>query len=241
VVRSAAIWAGFAGLVAVAFPPMLLGYPLVLIDPRRALSDAYFRALGRALMRINPLWSVEVHGREQLDRGGPYVIVVNHQSLADLIVMCFLRHPTKYLAKMSLLRIPIFGWGLRIAGEVGVERGDRDSGARAMRQLGGWLDRGVSICVFPEGTRSPDGTIQEFRHGAFRLALERGLPVVPVVIAGARDVLPKHSFVFEDRASVVVRVLEPVPTATLGSDAAGALAADVRARMQRALAEIEGG
>jgi 1-acyl-sn-glycerol-3-phosphate acyltransferase len=236
VARSALIWAGFAGVTLVAFPPMLAGYPLVLVDPNRALSDWYFRAIGRALVRVNPMWRVRVEGREKLARGGPFVLVVNHQSMADLIAMCFLGHPTKYLGKASVFRVPVFGWALRIAGEVPVVRGDRESGARALADLGRWLERGVSVCLFPEGTRSDDGTIGPFKAGAFKLAVEHGCAVAPVVIAGARDLLPKHSVLFERHADVRVTVLDPIPTAGLGHDDVGPLAERVRERMVAALA-----
>jgi 1-acyl-sn-glycerol-3-phosphate acyltransferase len=238
-IRSALIWSGFAGVTLAAFPPMLLGYPLVLIDPNRALSDAYIRTIGRALTRLNPLWSVEVEGREHLAHGAPFVLVVNHQSLADLIVMCFLHHRTKFLGKASLFKLPVFGWVLRIAGEVPVERGDRSSGSRALSELGRWLERGVSVCVFPEGTRSPDGGIAPFKLGAFKLAIEAGRPVVPVVISGATELLPKHSLVFERRADIRARVLAPIPTARLALSDTEELAREVRSRMVQALTELD--
>src|SRR5688572_16510888 len=100
--RSAAIWGGVAGVVCIAVPPMVLGYPLVLVDPNRAISDWYFRTLAKAIVRINPNWSISVVGKEKLAHGGPYVLVVNHQSFVDLIAMCFLDHPTKYLGKESV-------------------------------------------------------------------------------------------------------------------------------------------
>ena len=220
----------------VAFPPMLLGTPLVLVDPNRALSDAYFRVLGRALMRINPHWSVNVEGAERLRAGGPYVLVVNHQSLADLLIMCFLGHPTKYLGKASAFRVPVLGWAIRIAGEVPVVRGDHESGSQALAELRRWLERGVSVCLFPEGTRTQDGTLGRFKLGAFRLAIDTGRPVVPVVISGARDLLRKHSVVFERDADIHVRVLEPVPTSELAAADTQALADRVRGSMAAVLA-----
>lgn len=218
---------------------MMVGYPLVLVDPNRALSDWYFRRIARALMRVNPSWVVHVEGKERLRRGGPFVLVVNHQSFADLIAMCFLDHPTKYLGKKSVFDVPVFGWALRIAGEVPVVRGDRESGVRALARLADWLARGVSVALFPEGTRSDDGSIGAFKLGAFRLAIETGRPVVPVIIAGARQLLPKHSMVFQRNARIELRVLEPEPTRGLRVDDAPALAERTRARMVTALAQLE--
>lgn len=232
-VRSCAIWGGFASVVVVAVPPMILGYPLVLVDPNRAISDWYFRTLAKALVRVNPLWSVVVTGKEKIERGGPYVLVVNHQSFVDLIAMCFLDHPTKYLGKESVFNVPVFGWALAIAGEVPVERGNRESGRAAIQKLGAWLDRGVSVALFPEGTRSESGAIGQFKLGAFRLAIEHGREVVPIVLSGAKDVLPKGSFIFEKKAVIRVQVLDPV--ATKGREPE-ALAAEVRQKMIDALA-----
>ena len=231
IARSAAIWGGFSGVVLLAVPPMLLGSPLVVVDPNRALSDWYFRTLGKAIVRINPLWRVEVFGKEKLAGGGPFVLVVNHQSFADLVAMCFLDHPTKYLGKASVFSVPVFGWALRIAGEVPVVRGDRASGRDAVTKLGAWLDRGVSVALFPEGTRSETGAIGPFKLGAFRLAIAHGRPVVPVVLTGAKDLLPKRSVIFEKSATIEVRVLDPVSVEGLGEDDAESLAERVRAAM----------
>lgn len=229
--RSAAIWGGLAGVVMAAVPPMILGYPLVLVDPNRALSDWYFRTLGKTLVRVNPLWRVEVTGKEKLERGGPFVLVVNHESFVDLVAMCFLDHPTKYLGKASVFQVPVFGWALLIAGEVPVERGDRASGRMAVARLAAWLRAGVSVALFPEGTRSETGEIGRFKLGAFRLAIAEQRPVAPIVLSGAADVLPKHSLLFEKEAVIRLEVLDPVPTAGLAESDAQALADDVRARM----------
>ncbi|HUS66117.1 MAG TPA: lysophospholipid acyltransferase family protein [Kofleriaceae bacterium] len=239
ILRSAAIWGGMAGVVMAAFPPMMLGYPLVLVDPDRALSDWYFRTIGKAIVRANPLWRVEVVGKEKLERGGPFVLVVNHQSFADLVAMCFLDHPTKYLGKASVFRVPVLGWGMTIAGQVPVVRGDRESGKEAVGKLAGWLRRGVSVALFPEGTRSESGAIGGFRLGAFRLAIAEGRPVVPVVLSGARELLPKRSVLFEKHAVIRLQVLDAIATAGRPADGAQALADEVRARMVAAFAAAE--
>lgn len=239
VFRSALVWAGFTGVVLVAVPPMLLGYPLVLVDPNRALADWYLRSLGRALVRVNPRWSITVEGREHLDKSTASVLVVNHQSLVDLLAMCFLHHPVKYLGKQSVFDVPIFGWALRVAGEIPVERGDRTSGSQARRRITEWLERGVSVAVFPEGTRSGDGSMGSFKPGAFQLAIAAKRPIVPVVLGGARDLLPKRSVVFARDAHIRVRVLPPVSTLGLGPSDAADLARRVRESMLGALDEIE--
>lgn len=238
VVRSAGIWAGIAGVVAVAVPPMVIGYPLVLVDPNRAISDWYFRTLGKALARVNPRWRLHVEGKEKLAHGAPFVLVVNHQSFADLIAMCFLDHPTKYLGKASVFDVPVFGWALRIAGEVPVVRGDRESGRGALESLGRWLERGVSVALFPEGTRSESGEIGDFKVGAFKLAIAHRRPIVPIVLAGARELLPKGSLVFKREADIHVKVLDPFRTDDLTIDDAPRLAREVRDAMVAAYRDL---
>jgi 1-acyl-sn-glycerol-3-phosphate acyltransferase len=240
VLRSAFVWGGFASVVLVAVPPMVLGYPLVLVDPNRALADRYLRAIARAMMKIYPAWKVHVEGTRHLALGGPFVIVVNHQSFADLMAMCFLGHDTKYLGKQSVFKVPVFGWALRTAGQVPVERGNKQSGARALAKLGEWLDRGVSVAIFPEGTRTDDGTIGKFKMGAFKLAIEKKRPIVPIVISGARDLLPKHSLILKKgHANVWLRVLEPISTSDLEEDDVEMLAERTRAKMLAAFVDLE--
>ena len=101
-----------------------------------------------------------------------------------------------------------------------------------------WLDRGVPVLLFPEGTRSPDGEVKAFKDGAFRLAVAKGCPVIPIAITGMRRALPKHGFVIRDTARCVVRVLEPVSPADHGGDVA-ALRDAVRERIIAAKRDIE--
>jgi 1-acyl-sn-glycerol-3-phosphate acyltransferase len=97
-----------------------------------------------------------------------------------------------------------------------------------MAECEGWLDRGVPVMMFPEGTRSPDGNVQAFKDGAFRLALAKKCPVIPIVITGSADTLPKHGWVMKTYSRCQVRVLEPVPYDRFGDDV-GALRDGVRA------------
>ena len=112
----------------------------------------------------------------------------------------------------------------------------RASGAAAVEKLGAWLERGVSVTIFPEGTRSEDGSLGAFKHGAFRLAIAHGRPIVPVVLTGAHDLLPKGSIVFKRRAEIRVTVLDPIPTHGLTEDDVPALTDRTHEAMRSALA-----
>lgn len=185
---------------------------------------------------VNPMWTVRVTGRRRGLVGGPCVYVSNHQSVGDVVVLFTTYLPFKWLSKASMFRVPFIGWNMWLNGYVSVVRGDRDSGRAAQAAALRWLERGVPMMYFPEGTRSPEGEIQPFKMGAFELALAGGCPVVPIVLEGTRECVPKHSWRLREKARVEIRVLEPI--ATLGHASAAELAAHVRGVMIDALAGL---
>src|SRR5712692_3367591 len=140
----------------------------------------------------------------------------------------------KFLSKKSIFRIPLLGWQMSIAGDVPIVRGDKTSARQAIQQLRERLDRRLSVLFFPEGTRSAGGMLGEFREGAFRLAIEAGVEVLPLAIVGAAGSLPKHSFVFQPAMATLV-VLAPEPTIGLSAADAPQLAERVRQRIAEAI------
>jgi 1-acyl-sn-glycerol-3-phosphate acyltransferase len=124
-------------------------------------------------------------------------------------------------------------------------RGNKESIAKMMDECEAWLARGVPVLLFPEGTRSPDGEVQPFKDGAFRLATKMKCPVIPIAITGTSRTLPKHGFLLETRADCIVRVLPPIPSDAFGDDV-GALRDHVRevimaekVRIERPMSEVE--
>jgi len=184
-------------------------------------------------MRLSPGWRVEVQGRELLPRG-PCVIVVNHQSMADIFAVAKLFHAFKYVSKASLFRVPLLGWIMRLAGYVSVERGQPRSMQEMLAQCQRWLRRGVPVLLFPEGTYSANRALLPFKRGAFRLAAEERVPVVPVVVQGTPDLIVGDGPWMNPRATVRVRVLPPVPPESFSADDA-ALATHVRGIFVEAL------
>jgi 1-acyl-sn-glycerol-3-phosphate acyltransferase len=140
----------------------------------------------------------------------------------------------KWLSKKSIFDIPLLGWMMRVAGDVEVERGNKESARRAMEELRERLGRKLSILVFPQGTRSPDGTVGEFREGAFRLAVEAGVDVVPLALWGTAESLPKGSIAFRETKATVT-VLAPISTQGLTVEEAPRLAERVRGEIARAI------
>ena len=164
----------------------------------------------RTLIRLNPAWRIAVTGKENLGRG-PYVLVANHQSQADILAMYFVPHHFKWISKASVFRIPLVGWYMYFARYISLVRGKPDSIARCMQEATRWLRRGVSVLFFPEGTRSLDGAVHPFKRGAFHIAAETGAEVLPITISGTNRVLPKGGWIFSERARMRIHIDPPVP------------------------------
>ena len=171
----------------VALLIFLVTYPF---DPNRRLLHLYSCAWAQLYFWVNPLWRLRIEGRELLPWRGPAVIVANHQSLGDILVLFGLFRPFKWVSKKSVFKVPLIGWNMRLNGYVGLVRGSRESVVKMLSDCEAWLDRGVPVLLFPEGTRSPDGNVQAFKDGAFHLAVKKGVPVIPVALTGTARTLP---------------------------------------------------
>jgi 1-acyl-sn-glycerol-3-phosphate acyltransferase len=172
---------------------------------------------------LNPAWRVHVEGTRHARPGVTYVMVANHQSLLDILILFRLFVHFKWVAKEELFRIPCIGWNMSLNRYIRLRRGDRGSIARMMRDAERTLAEGSSLMIFPEGTRSPDGHLKAFKHGAFTLALRSRTPILPIVIEGTANALPKRGFVLQGRHAIRVRVLPKIPYETFADDSVEAL------------------
>ncbi|MDC3952886.1 lysophospholipid acyltransferase family protein [Polyangium jinanense] len=179
-------------------------------DRVRKITGRFFRICGTMLVRLNPLWSVKVSGWKRPANSGPFIVVANHQSIADIPAISYLPWEMKWLSKESNFKVPGLGWMMSMAGDIPLRRGERESAKSAMERCKWYLDRGMSVMIFPEGTRSSDGEIKPFKDGAFRLALETGIPILPVAVAGTRHAIPKNSWVFGVKCQARIEVLPPI-------------------------------
>ena len=161
------------------------------------------------MARVNP-WRLHISGRERVQPGQVYVIVSNHQSFADIPVVSHVNIDAKWLGKAEMFRVPLIGWMLRMAGDIPVARGDRRKSAQALLQCARYLRHGCSIVFFPEGTRSRDGQVLPFNEGPFQLAIRERVPVLPLVVEGTGDALPRNSWLFGGARDIHLRILEPV-------------------------------
>lgn len=227
-------WAVF-GLTVV--PGFLVGMVLwgvtLPFDPDRRLLHAYVCRWCFQYLRCWPGWSVRVTGREWLPEG-PCVLVANHQSMADIFAAMGLFHSFKFVSKASLFGIPLVGWMMSLLRYVRVERGRPQSMRGMLDVCRAWLRGGMPVLIFPEGTYAQGRQRLPFRRGAFRLALEEKVPVVPVVLQGTTDLVEGDGPWMNARAHVSVRVLPPVHPEGFGADD-GALADRVRGLFLQAL------
>jgi 1-acyl-sn-glycerol-3-phosphate acyltransferase len=232
-VRSLWIWAACAALVILWVP--VLGVIRVFDKEPRLRTGRWFRRLGRMLSRVSP-WNIQISGRENVDPGKVYVIVSNHQSLADIPLLSHLRLDTKWLAKAELFRVPLVGWMMRMAGDVPVDRSVPRQGARAILRCGKYLRQRCSVVFFPEGGRSPNGEVQPFNEGAFQLAIREQVPILPVVVEGTGKALPSKTWLWGKSRGIQLRVLEAVPVEGWGIKESAALRDAVR---QKIVDELE--
>jgi 1-acyl-sn-glycerol-3-phosphate acyltransferase len=237
-VQSLLFWTFMLLGVVVTQPVLWLAWLVTRpFDPGRRLVERLFRGIGGTAIALNPLWDFRVEGFDRARFREPCVVVSNHESEADIFLAVLLPFDVKYLAKEALFRVPFFGWGMWMEGDVPVDRASMKSGALAIRRCQRTLATGVSVLVFPEGTRSRSGELQRFREGAFRLAIESGVPVQPYVVAGTREALPPDQWRL-GRSRAVARLLPQVPVDGLVAADAHALAARVRAMVAQARSEL---
>jgi 1-acyl-sn-glycerol-3-phosphate acyltransferase len=193
---------------------------------------AAFRVMGwwgRAFIRLGG-WCVSVDGMEILPEGGA-VLVSNHQSLVDIpLLLSAFRRPVRFLAKRELGDIPLFGRAMAAAGNIFIDRDDPRDAIHMLRDASARLSDGQLLAVFPEGTRSGDGSIGEFKPGAFYLAQKSGAPVVPVYIDGGFRALPKGALVFRP-ARLAVHVLPPLSASEGAGGAKERIALSARERI----------
>ncbi|MEZ5228400.1 MAG: lysophospholipid acyltransferase family protein [Acidimicrobiales bacterium] len=176
-------------------------------------------------------------GAVPTDPRRPYVVVANHESFVDILLISHLPFEMKWMSKETFFKYPLVGWMMRLAGDIRLDRGDKASAADALVQSRDRLDKHVSVMIFPEGTRSKTGELQRFKDGAFRLAIESGAPILPLAVIGTRDALIKHDWRF-GYSQAEVRVLDPLSTDGLGPDDVASLRETTRSTIAAALDEM---
>lgn len=212
----------FFALLVVGVITIILGTFVIVVasfSPNARVIRPTMRLWGFVFMKVCGVgWEVE--GMEHLDTGRSYVLVSNHQSNLDPpfhIAVFSRRVSVRFLAKAELFKIPLFAQAMR---RIGIVETDRAAHAAAHRkinqQVGVVIERGLSLVIYPEGTRSRDGSVRPLKKGAFRIAIDNGMPVVPVATVGLREAWePGKKLIRGGHARLVIH--EPIPTTGLTS------------------------
>jgi 1-acyl-sn-glycerol-3-phosphate acyltransferase len=234
------IWAWLVlGVVIIVWTPLVFITWLVTLpfDKGRYAAGYLFRKLTVVHQVLNPLWTFHTTGTFPTDPRRPYVVVANHQSFVDILLISHLPWEMKWLSKKDFFQYPLVGWMMRMAGDIKLYRGQRDSAIAAMAACRDRLDKRVSVMIFPEGTRSHDGELKAFKSGAFRLAIEAGAPVLPLAVNGAYTALVKGDWRF-GVSDAEVRVLDPIDTTGMTLDDVDRLKQMAHDAISAALAEM---
>ncbi|MEU4689440.1 lysophospholipid acyltransferase family protein [Actinoplanes sp. NPDC023714] len=211
--------------IVLTCPVFFLGALLVFVvtlpfDRRRVALHLYSSAWASFYVYVNPLWRLRVHGRDTLPWRGAAVLVANHASLIDILVLFALFRPFKWVSKQEIFRVPVIGWNMRLNDYVPLVRGSGASVREMMAHCDRLLAAGSPVMIFPEGTRTTDGELRAFKDGAFDLAVRHGVPLIPIAVHGTRRALPRNGVILRDRIDVRVDVLPPLhPSAFPDRDA----------------------
>ncbi len=225
-------WIGSTVITIILFFVVLLVVIITfLFDKKRKIAHAQCFWWSSCVIRLNPAWKISVKGLENIDHNKTYVIIANHQSMADIAVLYQTRMQFKWVSKDSLFKVPFIGWCLSLTKHISLERGEFASIKKVYRQAAEWLGKDMSVLFFPEGTRSNTHKMNVFQNGAFKLAIKEKKPILPICIKGTRDAIPKGSWIFKARVYVAVTVLPAVDTALLNPGDFNRLKDDVYTRL----------
>lgn len=230
------IWVGSVLLtILLFFVVLVLTILLFPFDRKKKLTHAQCFWWSDAVIGLNPFWNIRASGLENIDRKKTYVIIANHQSLADIAALYQTKMQFKWVAKSSLFNIPFIGWCLSLIKHIRLTRGDFSSIKEIYHQASQWLRKDMSVLFFPEGTRSGSDQMGEFQNGAFKLAIREKKPILPICLKDTYAVIPKGSWVFKAKVAAKVIVLRPIETAGFGPGDFAQLRDMVRSKIQEAL------
>ena len=214
----------------------ILAVLISLVSPRAAFHCGTLWAW--CVCRLNWNW-VNVKGRGNARKDQSYIIMANHQSQFD--ILSFYGHwgrQFRWVMKESLRKVPGIGWYCSAGGHVFIDRTDREKAIASLNAASSLLAGGISVMFFPEGTRSRAGRLKAFKKGGFMMALQMGLPILPVSISGSRHVLPAGGFISLP-GHITITIHEPVDTADYSEESVQDLISEVRNRIATGLSEWE--
>jgi 1-acyl-sn-glycerol-3-phosphate acyltransferase len=190
---------------------LLLWLVTVAFDDRRWVLHRFTSFWASLYTWVNPAWRVRIIGRERLYETGPAVIVANHLSLLDILVLFRLQSHFRWVSKQENFRVPCVGWNMTLCDYIPLRRGDAKSIRAMMRHCDRAIQGGSSILMFPEGTRSSTGRMRSWKTGAFQIAERNRVPIQPIIVRGTAEALPKRGFILQGQHAISIEILDPIP------------------------------
>jgi 1-acyl-sn-glycerol-3-phosphate acyltransferase len=194
------------------FAVLFFWFILFPFDKKRKVAHSQCFWWADAVIGMNPFWKLKVAGLENIDHKRAYVVIANHESIADIVVLYKTRMQFKWVSKESLFQVPFIGWCLSLTRHIKLARGEYSSIKKVYREAAEWLRSGMSVLFFPEGTRSGTNQMNVFQNGAFKLAIKERKPILPICIKGTRDAIPKGSWIFKSKVNASLTILPAVET-----------------------------
>jgi 1-acyl-sn-glycerol-3-phosphate acyltransferase len=214
---------------------LLLWLTTVAFDDRRWILHRFTSLWASLYTWLNPVWQVRIVGRERLYETGPAVIVANHRSLLDILVLFRLQSHFRWVSKRENFRVPCVGWNMTLCDYIPLRRGDALSVRAMMRHCDRAIRDGNSIMMFPEGTRSTTDQMRPWKPGAFEIAERNRIPIQPIVVRGTAKALPKRGFVLQGRHAISIEILDPIPADEIAARSPVEMMEHVRALLVDAL------
>ena len=219
ILKSLVVWFIGSCYVLVTFPLTFIVWLLVYpFDREKVIVHLLLMYESTILFFLIPIWSIQIEGREKAAKRNTYVIISNHQSILDILLVNCLRYKFKWISKIENTNVPVLGWYLKMADYIIVDRNNEESKIEMLEKSYNSLKKGISIMIFPEGTRSLNNEIGFFKRGAFQLALKADIPILPVLVDGTGDILPKHGLIFSSGHHIRIKVLDPIYPGDFGTD-----------------------
>ena len=237
----AVLWFTFVGVTSAVFFLIALAIWLFTrpFDPKLKILQQFTCFWAALYTWIIPAWKIQIEGREKIQRDKTYVVVSNHQSMLDILVLFNLFFHFKFVSKIEIFKVPFIGWNMYLNKYISLRRGDRKSVEKMLQVAEKSLAEGNSLLIFPEGSRSPDGKVRPFKTGAFILAKKIQTPILPIVISGTNTALPKYSLNFHGAHDIRIRVLDEIPYESFSGMTDEETAEMVRGIIADQLADLE--
>ncbi len=209
---SAGVWIFASITIVIIFPVYMALWALTFAFDRKLILVHYATSLWASLyIWINPWWRITIENREKLKKNKTYIIISNHQSMLDILVLFRLYTHYRWISKTEIFNIPVVGWIMTLNKYIKVKRGDKKSVMKMLEKSKKIIASGISILIFPEGTRSRDGSLLQFKDGAFILAAETRTNILPVIINAVSGTLARKGIFIMKKVAIKVRILDEIP------------------------------